>query len=111
MKKKNKFMVVIMYKNKQYIIDKKIFSFKGEKIKKKYIKIKKVLLLKTEKKIYLGKPYIKNIKIIIYACLIKKKKKHIIKFKRRKRYKILKNLTYYKYLGIIRKIKWQKKKQ
>ncbi|MGX7576941.1 hypothetical protein ACT2CI_00655 [Candidatus Vidania fulgoroideorum] len=69
----------------------------------------KVLMLQNDREIFLGKPYL-NIKIKFRKYIIKKEKKKIIKFKRRKRYKIKKGFTKKTFLIKIIKI-WQKKKQ
>ncbi|MGX7582560.1 bL21 family ribosomal protein [Candidatus Vidania fulgoroideorum] len=104
-------ILIFEYKGLQYFYNKNnsfIFSNKKEK---KNIKIKKILFYSKKNEINIGKPYIKNFSIIINLFFIEKKKKKIIKFKRRKRYKILKCFYENKYKFFIKKIKWQKKKQ
>ncbi|UOQ38069.1 50S ribosomal protein L21 [Candidatus Vidania fulgoroideae] len=77
-------IIVFEYKGIQYVIDKKRYikvkniNFEGKII------IKKILLI-YDKKIEIGKPFIKRT-LEIESELFKKEKKISLKFKRRKRF-------------------------
>ncbi|MGX7576518.1 bL21 family ribosomal protein [Candidatus Vidania fulgoroideorum] len=109
--KKKKLLAVIEYRNRQFLVKENFFIFESNLIKENIININKVILIKYNEKIYIGKPYLNNIKLIFSFCYLNKYKKKIIKFKRRKRYKIIKSFSSYKYLAVLELIKWQKKKQ
>lgn len=104
-------IIIFEYKGLQYFYGNYISLIKKKEKLKENITIKKILFYKDKKKIYLGKPYIKNLLLKIKLFFFKKKKKKIIKFKRRKRYKIIKSFYENTYKFYIEKIKWQKRKQ
>ncbi|MGX7577341.1 bL21 family ribosomal protein [Candidatus Vidania fulgoroideorum] len=103
-------IIVFEFKGIQYIYGKNNI-LTSTKIEKNTIKTNKILLYYNKTKFLIGTPYIKGINLKLNLFFIKKNKKKIIKFKKRKRYKIIKNILIYSYKFLIQKIKWQKKKQ
>ncbi|MGX7589503.1 bL21 family ribosomal protein [Candidatus Vidania fulgoroideorum] len=104
-------ILIFEHNGLQYFYNGNNSIIKSNKKEKKKIKINKIIFFFNKGKIFLGKPYIKKISIKINLFFIKKKKKTIIKFKRRKRYKIIKKIIENKYKFFVEKIRWLKKKQ
>ncbi|XAO72531.1 MAG: hypothetical protein AAYR31_00515 [Candidatus Vidania fulgoroideorum] len=69
-----------------------------------------VLAIDLDNIFYLGNPFLKDFKLELNTTFLNSKKKQSIKFKRRKRYKIISGFINYKYICNISKI-WQKRKQ
>ncbi|MGX7582840.1 hypothetical protein ACWNYQ_00645 [Candidatus Vidania fulgoroideorum] len=111
MKEKNNIFAIILFNNKQYIMKNRKVNIKSELIKKKKIIVNKILLIKINNKIYIAKPFIKNLLFDFYFLKNKIIKNKIIKFKRRKRYKLIKSHKKFNYIFLLNKIKWLKKKQ